>query len=440
MSSLRHPSGLRPSVVKCALAATLALLPRAIAAQAPATPNKSGPTSPEAVLGVQMGTNRRALNDDLSARGWVLAADSIAEIGTPALYTGALAKRPAEVIAMFGASSGRLVNLIINVPATSPEELRASYADLYRLLERTRCAATVPADYASQLDSILRGSVPHLPAAGSVSTFKPVLPGHTTLTVAENTDWPRPTWANAGAQIGTQLSASRLDKASRWPYQATLWSSVMMLAPATMCADSRAVLDSATRARRDVRVATRRSSGATSLDSVVVVAGPGVTIRVDSLVVQGTEMEPDGVMKVLRRPRGSTIRYDVRVAPAYEGLQVLASDTVAAGKGTIVLDTTTLLLAVARPRPRAETKRLYELLRAELTAKNPHAAYVAVECELERLLKEYPATAERWIDEVTARAHDPEKDAKAMRRFDAALGGHAFGGCAEDRKQSPVAP
>ncbi len=442
MLPLRRASQSSPAAVALALAAMLAVNPNSIAAQVPAASPQSGPLTPEPVLGIQMGASRRALNDYLVARGWVLAADSITAVGTPSLYTGTLAGRPTEVIAMFGASSGRLVNLAINVPAASAEELRAAYADLYRLLERARCAPTLPRDYAAQRDSILRGPVPHL-LAGSVATFKPLLPGHTTLTPAENTDWPRPVWASSGLQIATQLSASLLHKESQWPYQATVWSSVrLMLEGPTMCADSRAFLDSAARASRISRLARRSTApgDAPLLDSVVVMAGPGVTLTVDTLVVRGTEKEPDGVIRILRLPLGSSIRYVARVAPGYEELQVSVSDTLAAEKGTMVLDTTSVIMAVARPRLRVETKRLYELLRAELTSKNPHLAFVDVECEIERLNTAYPGTAERWIDEVQARAHDPQKDGKAMRRLDAALGGHMFGGCAEDRKQSPKAP
>src|ERR1700704_3232186 len=110
MLPLSRVRGLCPAPAELALAAMLTFNPHSAAAQAPAAFVKSGPTSPEPVLGIQMGTNRRALNDYLVARGWVLAADSIAEVGPPSLYTGRLVGRPAEVIAMFGASSGRLVN------------------------------------------------------------------------------------------------------------------------------------------------------------------------------------------------------------------------------------------------------------------------------------------------------------------------------------------
>ncbi|CAN5863392.1 hypothetical protein BH11GEM1_BH11GEM1_20350 [soil metagenome] len=90
---------------------------------------------------------------------------------------------------------------------------------------------------------------------------------------------------------------------------------------------------------------------------------------------------------------------------------------------------------------------MLHVVRRRLTAAAPYRmprlrrlAFVAVECEMERLQKEYPATAERWIDEVQERAHDPAKDMKAMRRFDDAMGGHVFGGCSEDRKRYPATP
>jgi len=432
---------LRTRTVAVELALAVALTPcvHTVGAQMLAGSGGSGPTSPEPLLGVAMGTNRRALNEYLVARGWTRVADSVAGVGSPSVHAGTFAGRPAEIIAMFGDSSGRLLTLAINVPARSTEELRAAYADLYRMIERRRCAAKIPHDYAAQLDSILRGPAPQLSNGGG--TFKPVLLGHTTLTLEENTDWPRPTWASAAASIGTRLTASRLHKESRWPYEATVWSSVLlMLENPTMCADSRATLDSAMRADRQQRVASSRSKGANDapLDSVMVGAGPGVTLRVDTLVVRGADNESDGVVKILRRPLGSTVRYEARLEAGYDGLKVLVEDTLAAATGNIVLNGTSVIIAVAQPKARPETRRLYELMRAELTSKNPLAAFVAVECEMDRLQKVYPATAERWIAEVEARAHDPEKDGRAMRRFDEAMSGHEFGGCEDDRRRYPA--
>ena len=174
------------------------------------------------------------------------------------------------------------------------------------------------------------------------------------------------------------------------------------------------------------------------LDSVIVLAGPGVTLRVGTLVVRVTEKEPEGVAESLRAPLGTTLHYSAQVHPEYESLKVFVADTVAAVKGTIVLDETIMIVAAAQLRPRAETNRLYELLRAELTSKTPLLAFVAVECEMERLRVQYPEKAERWIHDVGARAHDPEKDGKGMRRLDDAMGGHVFGGCADDLKRYPA--
>ena len=441
MPSLNPSLRIRTVVAELAIAIALSPCVHTAAAQMLAGSGGAGPTSPEPVLGVAMGTNRRALNEYLVARGWTRVADSVAGVGSPSVHAGTFAGRPAEIIAMFGDSSGRLLMLAINVPAKSAEELRTAYADLYRLVERKRCAPRIPRDYAGQLDSILRGPTPQLSTAGG--TFKPLLEGHTTLTMEENTDWPRPTWANAEASIGTRLTASRLHKESLWPYQATVWSSVLlMLESPTMCADSRASLDSAMRADRDQRFASSRSKGTsnTPLDSVMVGAGPGVTLRVDTLVVRATENEPEGVVRILHRPLGSTVRYEARLAAGYDGLKVLVEDTVAAATGSIVLNGMTVITAEALPKPRPETTRLYELMRAELTSKNPLAAFVAVECEMDRLQKAYPAKAERWIAEAQARAHDPEKDGRAIRRFDEAMSGHEFGGCEDDRRRYPATP
>lgn len=442
MSTLLHACRLRGHAARYAFASVLAVCPPSMGAQLPATPASSDSTWTEAVIGAPMGATRGALHAFLLARGWALVADSIADIGTPSLHAGRLAGRPAEIVGVFGDSSGRLLNLVMNVPASSPEELRAAYADLYRLLERTRCTPTIARDYAAQRDSILRGVVPHLPASGSVVAYKPLMAGHSTLSWEENADWPRPVWANADAQIGTQLTVSLLDRESKWPYQVTAWSSVEMLERATMCTDSRLAETSAANRRRDARLTARRTRTAVSakvLDSVLVVVGPGVTLRVGTLVVRGTEHEPAGTARIVRVPLGSTVQYQAHVGKGYEGLTVVAADTTAAAEGSIVLDETSSIVAVARPSPRVETRRLYELMRRELTSKDAHVAYVAVECEVERLLARYPATAEDWIHEARVRAHDSETDGKAMRRFDDAMAGNFFSGCVLDLQRYPAA-
>lgn len=413
---------------------------RATAQAADADSLSAAPLTPEPVLGIAMGTNRRGLREYLAGHGWTTIADSVSGVGNPSVHAGTLAGRPAEIIGMFG-ESGRLVNLLMNVPATSEKDLGAAYVAMYRLLEHSRCAPTLPSDYVAQRDSILRGTAAPLSREPSGRVYAPILTGHTTLTMEENTDWPRPTWANRDALIGTRLSAVRLGHDSRWPYQVTVWSaSLLMLEGPTMCADSRAALDAEIRTMRRKELASLPARAADALDSIIVVAGPGAIIRVDTLVVRGTEREPEGVKRVLKRARGSRLHYDVHADAGYDAVDVMALDSIAPATGTLVVDGESLLAAAGRAKPRPETKRLYDLMRAELMAKNPLAAFVAVECEMERLRKAYPETADQWIAQVNERAHDPAKDGKAVRRVEDALDGQEFGGCAYDRKHYGIAP
>ena len=214
----------------------------------------------------------------------------------------------------------------------------------------------------------------------------------------------------------------------------------MRMGRVTMCADSRAALDVGMRAIQQEQNASRPTKGGNALDSVVVEAGPGAIIHLDTLVVRGTERAPDGVRSVLMRPRGSRLHYEVQFGQGYDSVAVIVGDSLAPSSGTLIVDGPSAMGALAHEKPRPETNRLYELMRAELVSKNPLAAYVAVECEMERLQKAYPETAERWIDQVSERAHNPETDRKAIRRLEDALDGHEFGGCEHDRKHYGVAP
>jgi hypothetical protein len=385
------------------------------------------------VLGIAMGTNRRGLHEYLAARGWTTVSDSMTGVGNPSLHAGTIAGRPAEIVGMFG-ESGRLVNLAMNLPATSEKDLREAYVAAYRLLEQARCAPTLPPEYVSQRDSILRGTISRLPSAPSGRVYPPLLAGHTTVAPDENTDWPRPTWANRDAMIGTRLSAVRLDASSRWPFEVTVWSaSYLMLGGPTMCADSRAALEAGMRAMQQEERAGHPVSKRGGLDSVVVAASPGATIRVDTVVVRGTEREPDGVYRVLMRPRGSRLSYEVSYSAEYDSVTVAVGDSIAPARGTMIVNGATSIGALAHAKLRPETKRLYELMRAELVSKQPLAAFVAVECEMERLRKAYPESADPWIAQTAERAHDRERDGKAIRRMEDALDGHEFGGCERDR-------
>jgi len=57
-----------------------------------------------------------------------------------------------------------------------------------------------------------------------------------------------------------------------------------------------------------------------------------------------------------------------------------------------------------------------------------------------RLTTAYPKTAERWIAQVSERAHNPERDQKAIRRMEDALNGHEFEGCERDRLHYGTSP
>src|SRR5262249_22925861 len=115
---------------------------------------------------------------------------------------------------------------------------------------------------------------------------------------------------------------------------------------------------------------------------------------------------------------------------------VLLDDDSLGVKGTISL-TRNRALAIAADRAigvGSANRKLYDLLRRQLTALDPLSAHVQVECESERLRKAFPDSGETLIDAAEQRAIDPTRDAKALRRLDAALKGHAFEGCVRDRR------
>jgi hypothetical protein len=222
----------------------------------------------------------------------------------------------------------------------------------------------------------------------------------------------------------------------------TLWTAAFfLLENPTMCADTRARVDSAQRAQLLARRAVVAAPGQSApLDTIDVAVGPGVTLRVDTFTVHGLESVPDGVEQSIVRRRGTLLPYSARLDKGYTSLLVVVADSASAATGTFVVDGRMVVAAVAEPELRDEMKPLFSLMRAELTSKNPLAAFVAVECEIERVNRTYPATAERWIKETEARAVNPEKDRKAMLRLNDALGGHVFSGCAKDRTMYPGTP
>lgn len=239
------------------LAATVLALPlslharRAAAQQAPAVEAKHR-TSPDPLIGAPVGASRRATSEYLVAHGWLRVADSVSTVGHPALFTGTFVGRPAEIIALFGGASENeaLTSLVVNVPVRLPSELRAAYADVFRLVEGARCQPSLAREQATQLDSILSGGAPYIPSRSSVPTQAPLLPEHTTASLMNNTDWPDPSWVSRDGTLATRLTAVQASNGARWPYQVTVWTSAAtQFDQPTICADTRATLDSIAHAR-----------------------------------------------------------------------------------------------------------------------------------------------------------------------------------------------
>jgi hypothetical protein len=113
---------------------------------------------------------------------------------------------------------------------------------------------------------------------------------------------------------------------------------------------------------------------------------------------------------------------------------MLDDDSVAAA-GAFRLDGNRTLIAAAEPALDAAARKLADLLHAELTASNPLAAYVDVECEIEHLYATRAGDAEQLVGQAQALAIDPVRDRKALIRIDDALAGHMFSTCDQDRQQ-----
>jgi hypothetical protein len=100
----------------------------------------------------------------------------------------------------------------------------------------------------------------------------------------------------------------------------------------------------------------------------------------------------------------------------------------------IVVDT---LLASAATDPHLardpDVLKLATLLHAQLTAADPLATYVDVECEMDRLFKQYGTDADRLVTQAEQLAIDPVRDREALIRIDDAVSRHTLTGCAEDR-------
>jgi hypothetical protein len=134
--------------------------------------------------------------------------------------------------------------------------------------------------------------------------------------------------------------------------------------------------------------------------------------------------------------RKKKLEYSVAADSGFDHLIVGLDDDSIAAKGTILLEGNRTLLMGAERQIIIGTanKKLYDLLRTQLTTtRDPLWVAVDIECEIERLMKEVPDSAQRLIDDAQHLAVDPTRDGKALRRVDNALGGHMFEGCTADR-------
>ena len=173
------------------------------------------------------------------------------------------------------------------------------------------------------------------------------------------------------------------------------------------------------------------------LDTITVVVGPGVRGQVGTQDIRTRALGDDDVRTfTVVSPRGRQLAYSVAADTGYENLFVLLNDDSVAATGTITVAGNQSFAVAADRTIGADSpnRKLYELLKSQLTAKNPLSVFVDIECETERLLKIFSDSGEKLIDAAEQRAIDPARDAKALRRIDRALAGHAFSGCAEDRR------
>lgn len=413
--------------------AILAVIPVTMAAQAPAD---SLNTSPDPLLGIPLGGSRSAVAVFLSSRGWTRTVDSIpSAVGKPALFSGTIDGRAAEIVAMFSDRRDRMINLVINLRASSPTELASTYAWAYRRMEKLRCSASLPADYRAQLDSLLAGKSVGIPDRSRVPLPPPEAEGHSSVDTDGNTDWPTPSWLTSDGSLGTRLSASVLAADSQWPYQVTLWTATAftVLGDPTVCPDTRtAAMQRKTQAMRPAAPGEK-----VPVDTLTILTGPGVRGRVGTHEIRTRDLAEDSARTfTVVSARDSKVPYSVVADTGFENLLVALDGDSIGAKGTITVAGNQMLIVGAERAVvlGSANRKLYELLRAQLTASDPLSAVVDIECETERLMNAFPDSAQRLIDAAERRAVDPARDAKALRRIDQAAGGHLFAGCVEDRK------
>ena len=392
----------------------------------------------EPLTGVRLGSNRPAVIAYLEKHGWRVVADTSVSDGRRIGLKGRLDGRDAELYAAFGAerNGGRLVNVLVNLPAATPQALHATYAWAYRQMFASRCEPGLATEYRAQLDSVLAGKLIFVRdvARTSSTTRQPMA----TMMAVSNIDWPEPIWLAREGTFGTALYAIANTSGSVSPFQVTIWSSTLFALSdnATMCADTKKELE-----RRYAERPLRKAAPGESIiiDTLYVAVSTGVRGTVDAVRVEGATEDQQVRLQAIPRPRGSRLAYRFTADSGYNTPNNLTPIGKGSATGEIVLQGNQELAIVADPilHLTPENRKLYDLYRAQLTSADPVGIFIDIECETERMMDAYPDRADRLIEEAHGLAIDGARDRKALTRIDDALDGYTFQGCAADRAHRP---
>ena len=395
----------------------------------------------EPLTGVELGSSRAFAVVYLERRGWRVVADTVVADGRRIGFKGSLDDHDAELYASFAPErrGGRLTNLVVNLPAPTPQALHATYAWAYRQMFTNRCEPDLAAEYRAQLDSVLAGRAIFIRdvarVASATSTRQPMV----TSMAVSNIDWPEPIWLSREGTFGTALYAIANVSTSVWPYQVTIWSSTLFAVAdnATMCADTKREL-----VRRYAERPLRKAAPGENIimDTLYVAVSTGVRGTVDTVRLTGATEDEQVRLHAIPRPRGSRLTYHFTSDSGFKTPNNLTPVGKGAPVGEIVLQGNQELAIVADPiiHLTPENRRLFDLYRAQLVSKDPVGSYIDIECEAERMMDAYPDRADRLIEEAHTLAIDGVRDRKALTRLDDALDGYTFKGCAADRAQRPT--
>jgi hypothetical protein len=166
---------------------------------------------------------------------------------------------------------------------------------------------------------------------------------------------------------------------------------------------------------------------------MTVMVGGGVRGRIDTLKIRVRGGPSDQEFFRIVRAKGYRASYTFTADSGFQNLSVMVGYGLVRSHGEVVVGDAQLMIVsadrVVELRP--ENRKLFQLLRAQLTAKDHVLAHKRVGCELDRLIQLYgPRRADSLIREAEFLAIDPIRDEAALRRVDNALAGHVFSaGC-----------